>query len=342
MQSLIYSVLLSFAVCILLGPVVIPLLKRLKFGQMVRDDGPKSHLVKAGTPTMGGVIIFMGLIVGTLVLTLTSYGSMEFVLPALLITMGFGLIGFLDDFIKIRRKRSLGLKAYQKIIGQLAFALIMALYAYNNPLIGSKIFVPFANIEWDLGVWYIPFIVFVVIAAVNSVNLTDGLDGLAAGTTLIYAATFNVILYFMAAAAGAGGQVLLSKNLEGLMIFAGALCGACMGFLRFNTYPAKVFMGDTGSLALGSAVSVLAIFSRCTLLLPIMGGVFVASSVSVILQVGSFKLRHGKRIFKMAPLHHHFELLGMPETRIVSMYMIVTTLLCLVGLLASAWILAIA
>lgn len=334
MQPLIYSVLISFAVCLVLGPVVIPMLKRLKFGQMVRDDGPQTHLIKAGTPTMGGVIILAALVTSTLVLALTSYGSMEFVLPSLLVTIGYGIIGFLDDFIKIRRKRSLGLRAYQKIIGQFALAVIVALFAYNHPLIGSKIIVPFSGAEWDLGIWYIPFIIFVVVAVVNGVNLTDGLDGLAAGVTLIYAATFNILLYFMALAAKQDMLVLYGASLDGLMIFAGALSGACMGFLRFNTYPAKVFMGDTGALSLGAAVALLAIFSRCTLLIPIMGGMFVASCVSVVLQVGSYKLRHGKRIFKMAPLHHHFELMGMPETRVVAMYMIITAVLCLVGLLA--------
>jgi len=330
MERLIYAILLGFLVPIILGPIVIPMLKRLKFGQTERDDGPKSHLVKSGTPTMGGIMILAGILAGTLVF---SINGMEFALPALLVTFAYSLVGFLDDFIKVKLKRSLGLKAYQKIIGQFGIAFIVALYAYNNPLIGSQIYLPFLGIEWDLGIYYIPFVIFVMIGTVNSVNLTDGLDGLASGVTLIYSMAMMVIFFLMAASATEMGQVLYGANLSGMSVFAASIVGACLGFLRFNAYPAKVFMGDTGSLALGGAIAMMAIFSRAVLLLPIMGGCFVASSVSCILQVGSYKLRK-KRIFKMAPLHHHFELLGMPESKIVAMYMIVTTILCLIGLLA--------
>ncbi len=330
MQQLILAVLLGFLVPLALGPLVIPMLKRLKFGQTERECGPQSHLVKSGTPTMGGLMILAGLLAGTLTF---SMAGMEFVLPALLMTFAFGLVGFLDDFIKVRRKRSLGLKAYQKIIAQLGISFIVALFAYNNPYIGPSVYLPFTGGEWNMGVWYIPFVMFVVIAEVNAVNLTDGLDGLASGVTLIYALAMALIFSLMSAMANELGQVYYSANLGGMAVFCAAVVGACLGFLRFNAYPARVFMGDTGSMALGGAVSMMAICSRAVLLLPIMGACFVASAVSVVLQVGSYKLRR-KRIFKMAPLHHHFELKGVPETKIVALYMIVTAVLCLVCLLA--------
>jgi phospho-N-acetylmuramoyl-pentapeptide-transferase len=336
MDNLIYALLLAALVTMLLGPVLIPALQKLKFGQQERTDGPKSHLKKSGTPTMGGLMMIAGILVGTLAFSLSAT---EFVLPALLVTTGFGLLGFLDDFLKVRLKNTVGLRAYQKIIGQFCVAAIIALYAYNSPFVGSKIYMPFLNVEWDLGVFYIPFIIFVVVAIVNAVNLTDGLDGLASGVTLIYALTMGMIFYYMSQAvltpadASQAAQTQLSAELKSMGMFSAAVAGACMGFLRYNAYPARVFMGDTGSLALGGAIACMAIFSRAAFLLPIMGGCFVASAVSVILQVGSYKLRK-KRIFKMAPLHHHFELKGYSETKIVSIYMIVTTVLCLICLLA--------
>lgn len=336
MEHLIYALLLAALVAILLGPVLIPALKRLKFGQTERTDGPKTHLKKSGTPTMGGLMIIAGILAGTLAFSLSAT---EFVLPALLVTTGFGLLGFLDDFLKVRFKNTVGLRAYQKIIGQFCIAAIIALYAYNSPFVGSKIYMPFLNIEWDLGIFYIPFIIFVVVAIVNGVNLTDGLDGLSSGVTLIYALTMGVVFYYMSQAvlmpadAAQASQTQYGAELRSMGMFSAAVAGACIGFLRYNSYPARVFMGDTGSLALGGAIACMAIFSRAVFLLPIMGACFVASDLSVVLQVGSYKLRK-KRVFKMAPLHHHFELLGYSETKIVSMYMIVTTVLCLVCLLA--------
>lgn len=328
MQQVILAVLIGFGVTLLLGPLLIPLLKRLKFGQNVRDDGPQSHLKKSGTPTMGGLMLLVGILAGSI-----FFSMAELTLAALLTTFAYGIVGFLDDFIKIRRKRSLGLKAYQKIIGQCGIALVVALYAYNSPLVGSVIYLPILGLTWDLGIWYIPFVMFVMIAIVNAVNLTDGLDGLASGVSMIYALTMALVFIIMARASKDIGAVLEDANYQGMAIFAGAVAGACLGFLRHNTYPARVFMGDTGSLALGGAIGMMAVFSRAVLLLPIMGACFVASAVSVILQVGSYKIRR-KRIFKMAPLHHHFELLDIPETKIVAMYMIVTVVLCLICLLA--------
>ena len=337
MKYAIFALLVSAAVTIAVGPLLIPLLKRLKFGQNERSDGPQSHLTKAGTPTMGGIMFIAGILVGTLVFTLSAT---ELSLPSLLVTVGFALVGFLDDFLKIRYKNTVGLRPYQKIIAQFAIALIIALYAYNSPFIGSKIYLAFFDVEWDLGIFYIPFIMFVVISVVNAVNLTDGLDGLASGVSLIVAITLCIIYLYMSAAmkmpsdAGQAMQTQYSAELDSMAVFAAAVAGGCLGFLRFNTFPARVFMGDTGSLALGGALSMLAIFSRSVLLFPIMGACFVASVLSSLIQVGYFKLSHGKRVFKMAPLHHHFELMGYPETRIVSGYMIVTTFLCLLCLLA--------
>jgi phospho-N-acetylmuramoyl-pentapeptide-transferase len=327
-DTLIYSILLSFGVSLLLGPLVIPLLKRLKFGQMVRDDGPQTHLSKAGTPTMGGVIILLAAVLTCLVL---FSGPVEYLLLAVLIMLGYGLVGFLDDFIKVLRRRSMGLKAYQKIIGQLGLAVVVALFAYNDPNIGSKLIVPFAGVEWDLGVWYVPFTVFAVLGVVNGVNLTDGLDGLASGVTLLNALTFGLLyIVFIGSAAG---RTLYADNLKNMLVFAGAVTGACLGFLRYNTYPARVFMGDTGALALGGALAVMAIMVRMTLIIPLIGLMFVLSVVSVVLQVGSYKLRK-KRVFKMAPLHHHYELKGNPETKVVAIYMIVTAITCLIALLS--------
>ena len=331
MDTLIYSILLAFVVSLVLGPIVIPLLHKLKFGQQVRDDGPKQHLKKSGTPTMGGIMMLLAMAVP---LAVFCGGSMEFLFMAVVGTAGFGLIGFLDDFLKIRHKRSLGLRGYQKIIGQLGVSLVLALWAYHEPLVGSTLYIPFFDVSWELGWFYVPFMVFVIIAVVNSVNLTDGLDGLASGVTLIDAITYAFIFYVLAASAGASGDVMLQSNLQNGVVFAGALAGACLGFLRFNAYPARVFMGDTGSLALGGALSVMAMATRTALIVPFVGVMFVASSVSVILQVGSYKLRNKKRVFRMAPLHHHFELKGYPETKIVSMYMIITAAMCLLVLLA--------
>lgn len=326
----IYAVLAAFVFALVFGYIGVPLLKRLKMGQQVRDDGPKTHLSKAGTPTMGGIIILIALIAATLIF---SRGSLEYTWLAIGVTLGFGLIGLLDDMIIVVRRRSLGLKAYQKLIAQFAIAIIIALFAYNSPGIGSKLVVPFTSIEWDLGVWYIPFTTIAVVLIVNSVNLTDGLDGLASSVTLINAATYTLIFLGLYTMYSKSGLVLLKDGMGNMMVFTAALTGACLGFLRFNTFPAKVFMGDTGAFALGGAISVIAIVSRMQLLLIITGFMFLASSISVILQVGSYKLRR-KRIFKMAPLHHHFELKGVPETKIVTFYTIITVLLCLAGIIA--------
>ena len=336
MKYAIYALMLSALVTIALGPVVIPMLRRLKFGQNERSDGPQSHLSKAGTPTMGGMMFIAGILAGTLAFSLNAT---ELSLPALLAMAAFALVGFLDDFLKVKFKNTIGLRPYQKIIAQFAIAFILALYAYKIPFIGSKIYLAFFGVEWDLGIFYVPAMMFIIIGTENSVNLTDGLDGLCSGVSMIYSTAMMMIFVYMSTAmktpltSGQAVQTQYSAELNSMAIFAASVAGGCLGFLRYNTYPARVFMGDTGSMALGGAIAAMAIFSRSVLLLAIMGACFVASSVSCILQVGSYKLRK-KRIFKMAPLHHHFELLGYTETRIVSVYMIITTLLCLLCLLA--------
>lgn len=329
MEFIIYSLILSLILTLIFGKIFIPLLRRLRFGQYIRDDGPSSHLKKEGTPTMGGIIFLIPLCITTLLL---AKKSLDFVIVAVLVTMGFAFIGFLDDYIKIAMRRSLGLRAYQKIIGQIIVAVIFAIFAYRHAYVGSSIYIPFTTREWDLGIWYIPFIVFVIIGTVNSTNLTDGLDGLASGVTLIVAITFCIISLFLSKNMDEEGLAYISANYHNLAIFAGALAGSCLGFLRYNAYPAKVFMGDTGSLGIGGAIAALAILLRMPLFLPIIGGIYMIESISVILQVASFKLT-GRRIFKMSPLHHHFELKGMEEAKIVTMFMIITVVLCLIGLL---------
>lgn len=330
MKIYAFIVIISFLLTLLLGIILIPWLKKLKFGQTVRDDGPRTHLSKSGTPTMGGIIFLVPLI---LISLLQTRGNGEYTSVAVLTTLGFTLIGFFDDYIKVVRKRSLGLRAYQKIISQLIIAVALAFYAYLDPHIGSSVIIPFTAIEWDLGVFYIPIAVFIIIGTVNSVNLTDGLDGLCSGVTLLISATLSIILSSAVELAAEGGLGRLAENYQDLIVFSAALTGALLGFLRYNAHPAQVFMGDTGSLGLGGAISALSILLRIPLWLPIFGGVYMAEAISVILQVGSFKLR-GKRIFKMAPLHHHFELKGMPETRVVSMFMIAAAFLCLLTLLS--------
>lgn len=321
--KMIVAAVTGFITSIVLGIFVIPGLKRLKYGQNVRDDGPKSHLSKAGTPTMGGVIFMLGIVVVWMILGISSMT----VLVGVLATFAFGLVGFVDDYIKVAKKRSLGLRAIEKLGFQVVFSIILAFYASHN--MRTSVWIPFTDKYLELGWMFVPFVVFFVLSVVNGVNLTDGLDGLAAGVCLIICATYAIIFYHLSA-----GGIIPAQNADGLMVFAGGLCGCLLGFLKYNIFPAKVFMGDTGSLALGGAISYMALMSNTTLLIPIMGGCFVASVVSVILQVLSYKLRGGKRIFKMAPLHHHFELCGMKETKVVTMYVIATIVFCFIGLLS--------
>lgn len=303
---------ISFLITVVGTPLTIPLLKRIKAGQSIREEGPQSHMVKSGTPTMGGLMM----IAAVLVTCLTAGVITRDMIIILVAFVAFGLLGFLDDFVKVSLKRNLGLTAKQKLLLQVIIAAGLAWYQSQVSIYGTSVFVPFVNVYLDFGIWYIPFISFVVVSMVNSVNLTDGLDGLASGVTLIIA----VFLSLVGAAYG----------FTTTAIFCAALAGACIGFLFFNKYPAKVFMGDTGSLALGGGIAAAAIMMNIELIIPLAGGVYVAEALSVILQVVSFKLR-GKRIFKMAPLHHHFELCGWKETTVVGVFWLVTFVLCAIS-----------
>lgn len=320
METIILAVLMAFVFALGSGRVIIPILKRLKAGQQIREDGPKTHLAKAGTPTMGGIMILLSVIVVAVIFV--KKGSVYLWL-ALIGATAYGLIGLLDDLIIVLKHRSLGLRPWQKIFMQLLFAILISVYAYRDPNIGSVLYVPIVGIYIDLGIWYIPFCIFFLLSVTNCVNLADGLDGLAGGVTIINSATFALIFIAVFPTAIWSGDMAL---------FSSALTGGVLGFLRYNMYPAQVIMGDLGAFFLGGALAMVAVISRMELLIPVMGLMFVLSGLSCILQVGSYKLRK-KRIFKMAPLHHHFELSGVPETRIVSAYMIVTVVTCLLTML---------
>ena len=328
MQRLILTVIVSFLAAIALGPVVIPWLKRMKFGQTIYDLGPESHKRKQGIPTMGGVIFAIPMLVVPIAFSY-GYARGSFLWVALISAFGFGAIGFVDDFIKVKLHRSLGLTPIRKIVPQVVLSVALALWAYFEPSVGSKLIVPFFGAEWDLGWFYIPAMIFILVGTVNSANLLDGLDGLLSSCGLVDFATMAMIVMTLAV----HENPVQDGNLTCLMLFCGAAAGSLMGFLRFNAYPAGVFMGDVGSFTIGGALVAVTMVTRLSLLLPIIALAMLASSLSDIIQVGYFKATHGKRIFRMAPLHHHFELGGMPETRIVSMYTIVTALLCLVSLL---------
>lgn len=313
----IICILSAFVLALAAGPVFIPVLTRMKFGQMVRDDGPQSHLKKTGTPTMGGVIILIPAAVVAL-----AFSRDKDMLLALITTVLFGLIGFIDDYLKIKNKRSLGLRAWQKIVAQLLVAVFMAVVTSGVAQVGTKVLIPFTGVFIDLDSLYIPFTVFFFIATVNSVNLTDGLDGLAGGIAVVVLGFFSVI-------------ALAAVHL-GLLVFTGAMIGALLGFLRFNSHPAQVFMGDTGSLALGGALAALFVITRLPFFMLIIGAVFVLEALSDIIQVAYFKMTGGKRFFKMAPIHHHFELSGWAESKVVSVFIILSIILCLIGILGLA------
>lgn len=313
--SILITILVAFVITTILGPVFIPVLRRIKAGQSIREDGPKAHQAKAGTPTMGGLMIILAVVITCISMTIRQGVGSE--MGILLVSFVLcGLIGFCDDFIKVVKKRNLGLTALQKLIFQIVIAVILAVYQSKVSSFGTSIYVPVVKEYIDLGWFYIPFVAFVLVAMVNAVNLTDGLDGLAGGCTAITA------LFLAITGAGIG---YTSSS-----IFSAAIAGACFGFLLFNRYPAKVFMGDTGSLALGGALAAAAVMMNIELILPVAGGIFVAEVVSDIIQVVSFKTR-GKRIFRMAPLHHHFELGGWKETKVVIVFWTITLLLCILS-----------
>lgn len=308
--------IIAFCISALLGPVMIPFLRRLKVGQTVRDEGPQTHLQKNGTPTMGGLIILTAVTIASLFYVKSS----PRIIPVLFLTLGFGLIGFLDDYIKVVLKRSMGLRAWQKMALQIVVTAIFAYYLVNVAQIDLAMRIPFLKGRYlDFGMaGNVILLFFVVIGTVNGTNFTDGLDGLATSVTSLVATFFTVV------AIGLG---------SGIEPVTCAVVGALLGFLLFNGYPASVFMGDTGSLALGGFVAASAYMMQLPLFIPIVGFIYMIEVVSVMLQVSYFKLTHGKRIFKMAPIHHHFELCGWRETKVVGVFSIVTAVLCLVALL---------
>ncbi len=311
-EKVIFPILISFGIATVLGPVVIPFLRRLKVGQTEREE-LESHQVKSGTPTMGGLIILAAVIL-TSVFYLPKYPR---ILPILFLTVGFGAIGFLDDYLKVVLRRSDGLLAWQKMLLQIVVTTVFAYYLIRHTDVSLTMLVPFSGGQYlDLGWLAIPLLYFAVIGTVNGVNFTDGLDGLASSVTVLVAVFFTVV------AVGVG---------SGIEPITCAVVGALLGFLLFNVYPASVFMGDTGSLALGGFVAATAYVLQMPLFILIVGLIYLIEVVSVILQVSYFKLTHGKRIFKMAPIHHHFELCGWSETRVVAVFSIITALLCLVG-----------
>lgn len=309
-------VLVSFTLSAIMGPVIIPVLRNLKMGQTEREEGVKEHLKKAGTPTMGGVIILLSI----LITSLLYIRSNPQIIPVLFVTIGFGLIGFLDDYLKVVMKRSDGLFPKQKMALQIVVTAIFAYYLVKVAGISLKMLVPFSGGRYlDLGWLAIPVLFFAVIGTVNGVNFTDGLDGLASSVTVLVATFFTVV-------------AIGTKS--GIEPVTGAVVGALLGFLLFNVYPASVFMGDTGSLALGGFVASAAYMLQMPLFIIIVGLIYLVEVLSVIIQVTYFKKTGGKRIFKMAPIHHHFELCGWSETRVVAVFSIITALLCMVALMA--------
>jgi len=308
--------IITFILALISGPVLIPVLRRLKFGQTVRYDGPSTHLKKTGTPTMGGIIFLIPLFLVSLIYA-RQYPQ---ILLLSFVTLGFGLVGFVDDFIKVKKRSKDGLLWNQKMLGLLIVAVIFALYVTYGLKLGTDMIIPFKGTDFTvmLPKWFfIPFVIVVLLASTNAVNMTDGLDGLAAGVTLIVMVFFTIV-------------AMTKKEWDSVRIFSSIVAGGCLGFLAFNTYPAKVFMGDNGSLALGGAVGAIAIMMKMPWVLLIVGAIYVMETLSVMIQVAYFKAT-GKRVFKMAPLHHHFELSGWKETKVVAVFWTATVVLCIIG-----------
>lgn len=322
---IIVTIAIAFLITVLLSPLFIPILRRLKFGQSIREEGPQSHLKKSGTPTMGGIMIVISIIVTSIiVLTKLNIGEIGFELWILLFALlGYGLLGFLDDFIIIAMNRNMGLTSKQKMAGQIIIALVFyfILRFYDFP---TYIQIPGTTLQWELGWGYAFLVVFMLVGSSNAVNLTDGLDGLLAGTAVIAFGAFAILSF-------------TEVDQVEVTIFALATVGALLGFLVFNAHPAKVFMGDTGSLALGAAIAGIAILMKLEVLLVVIGGVFVIETLSVIIQVFSFKTT-GKRVFKMSPIHHHYELIGWSEWRVVTTFWIIGLIFAIIGVYIGGWL----
>ncbi|RLL45236.1 phospho-N-acetylmuramoyl-pentapeptide-transferase [Oceanobacillus piezotolerans] len=316
---ILITIAISFLITVLISPVFIPLLRRLKFGQSIREEGPKSHISKTGTPTMGGIMIVLSIVITSLIMGFKVLGQnigYEFWL-LIFVLLGYGLLGFLDDFIKVAMKRNLGLTSGQKMLGQIVIALIFY-FILRAEGFSTYIQIPGTDLQFDFGWFYAILILIMLVGSSNAVNLTDGLDGLLAGTAAIAFGAYAIISLYIG-------------NHTEVAIFSLGVVGALLGFLVFNAHPAKVFMGDTGSLALGGAIAATAILTKTEILLVIIGGVFVIETLSVIIQVISFKTT-GKRVFKMSPLHHHYELVGWSEWRVVTTFWLVGLLFAALGI----------
>lgn len=321
-QVIFFTILMGFLISVILSPIFIPFLRRLKFGQSIREEGPQSHQKKTGTPTMGGVMILLAIVLTTLVMTGKFSEPTVKTYLLIFVTIGFGLLGFLDDFIKVVMKRNLGLTSKQKLMGQIIISVVFYIILKQNNL-PTDVSIPFFDVSFELGWLYVFFITFWLVGFSNAVNLTDGLDGLLSGTAAIAFGAFAVLAW--------------NQSQFEIAIFSVAVVGAVLGFLVFNAHPAKVFMGDTGSLALGGAIATIAILTKLEILLVIIGGVFVIETLSVILQVISFKTT-GRRIFRMSPLHHHYELVGWSEWRVVVTFWSVGLLLAVLGIYIEVWL----
>jgi phospho-N-acetylmuramoyl-pentapeptide-transferase len=322
-QVIFYTIITGFLITVLLSPIFIPFLRRLKFGQSIREEGPKSHQKKSGTPTMGGLMILLSVTLSTLIMIFKFSEPSQEIYLLLFVMLSFGLLGFIDDFIKVVMKRNLGLTSRQKLIGQIVISVIFYLFYRRADSFVPEISIPGTDIAIYVGWFYLLIVIFWLVGFSNAVNLTDGLDGLVSGTSAIAFGTFAVLAW--------------NQSQYDISIFAVAVVGAVLGFLVFNAHPAKVFMGDTGSLALGGAIAAIALLTKLELVLVIVGLVFVIETLSVILQVASFKTT-GKRIFKMSPLHHHYELVGWSEWRVVVTFWSVGLLSAVLAIYLEVWL----
>lgn len=327
----IYGGLTAFLICFILGPFVIKKLSQMQIGQIIQTDGPQTHLGKQGTPTMGGILILFSIFVSTVLWGNLSNHYVNIVLLSLIL---FGFIGFIDDYLMVVKKRNMGFTAKAKFSIQILFALIISYLIYICPDFNSTLTIPFLkDVSPDLGIWYIPFASLVIVGTSNAVNLTDGLDGLAIGPYIVASVTYMFFAYV-------AGHIQIADYLHvrhiafagEISVICGTLAGAGLGFLWFNAHPAQVFMGDSGSIPLGGILGTIAVITKQEILLLIVGGLFVMEAMSVILQVGYFKLTKGKRIFRMAPLHHHFELKGWPESKVIVRFWIISITLALISL----------
>jgi len=327
----IFASITALLICLIVGPWLIRKLQSLQIDQQIREDGPQSHLVKKGTPTMGGVLIIFAVMISTL---LWANLAIDYIWLILMVTVGYGLIGFFDDYRKFTGKNSKGISGKNRLAAEIAIALFVSIILYLKPDFNSQVTIPFfktvlPNIGWG----YVLLSTFIIVGAANAVNLTDGLDGLAIGPATICFATYILFAYFAGNVKVASYlQITYVSGAGELAVFCGALVGAGLGFLWFNSYPAEVFMGDVGSLALGGALGTMAVVTKQEILLAIVGGVFVVETFSVIFQVGYFKLSGGKRIFRMAPLHHHFELKGWAEPKVIVRFWVISILLALLAI----------